>query len=74
MLPQSMVKLLSVIRCIGYAEVAASVLTLQRSMLVSFGEMSDTDIRTMNILTGSAVCLFVLILGIILITRGKRKG
>lgn len=66
--------LLSVIRCIGYAEVAASVLTLQRSMLVSFGEMSDTDILTMNILTGSAVCLFVLILGIILITRGKRKG
>lgn len=66
--------LLSVIRCIGYAEVAASVLTLQRSMLVLFGEMSDTDILTMNILTGSAVCLFVLILGIILITRGKRKG
>lgn len=66
--------LFSVIRCIGYAEVAASVLTLQRSKLVLFGEMSDTDILTMNILTGSAVCLFVLILGIILITRGKRKG
>ncbi len=66
--------LLSVIRCIGYAEVAASVLTLQRSMLVSFRGMSDTDIRTMNILTGSAVYLFVLILGIVLITKGKRKG
>lgn len=65
--------LLSIIRSISYAEVAASVLTLQRSMLVSFGGMSDTDIRTMNILTGSAVCLFVLILGIVLITRGKRK-
>lgn len=36
--------------------------------------MSDTDIRTMNILTGSAVYLFVLILGIVLITKGKRKG
>lgn len=65
--------LLSIIRSISYAEVAASVLTLQRSMLASFGGMSDTDIRTMNILTGSAVCLFVLILGIVLITRGKRK-
>ena len=65
--------LLSIIRSISYAEAAASVLTLQRSMLVSFGGMSDTDIRTMNILTGSAVCLFVLILGIVLITRGKRK-
>ena len=66
--------LLSVIRSIGYAEAAASVLTLQRSMLVSFGEMSNTDIYTMNILTGSAVCLFVLILGIAMIIRGiKRK-
>ena len=65
--------LLSIIRSISYAEVAASVLTLQRSMLASFGGMSDTDIRTMNILTGSAVCLFVLILGIVLIRRGKRK-
>lgn len=65
--------LLLVIRCICYAEVAASILTLQRSMLVSFGEMEDTDIQTMNILTGSAVCLFVLILGIMLILKGKKK-
>lgn len=67
--------LLSVIRSISYAEVAASVLTLQRSMLVSFGSMNNADIHTMNILTGSAVCLFVLILGIVLIIRGaKKKG
>ncbi len=65
--------LLSVIRSISYAEVAASVLTLQRSMLVSFGEMNETDIHTMNILTGSAVCLFVLILGITLILRGTKR-
>lgn len=65
--------LLSVIRSISYAEVAASVLTLQRSMLVSFGEMSETDIHTMNILTGSVVCLFVLILGITLIIRGMKR-
>lgn len=65
--------LLSVIRSICYAEVAASVLTLQRSMLVSFGEMDGTDIDTMNILTGSAVCLFVLILGITLIIRGAKR-
>jgi len=66
--------LLSVIRSISYAEVAASVLTLQRSMLVSFGKMDYTNIYTMNILTGSAVCLFVLILGIVLIIRGVQKG
>ena len=65
--------LLSVIRNISYVEVAASVLTLQRSMLVSFGEMSDTEIHTMNTLTGSTVCLFVLVLGVTLIIRGKRQ-
>lgn len=65
--------LLSVIRSISYAEVAASVLTLQRSMLVSFGEMNNADIHTMNVLTGSAVCLFVLILGITLIIRGTQR-
>lgn len=65
--------LLSVIRSISYAEVAASVLTLQRSMLVSFGKMNDTDIHTMNTLTGSAVCLFILILGTSLIIRGTKR-
>ena len=65
--------LLSVIRSISYAEVAASVLTLQRSMLASFDGMSNTEIHTMNTLTGSAVCLFVLILGISLIIRGTKR-
>ena len=65
--------LLSVIRSISYAEVAAFVLTLQRSMLVSFGKMNDTDIHTMNTLTGSVVCLFILILGISLIIRGTKR-
>ena len=49
--------LLSVIRSISYAEVAASVLTLQRSMLVSFDGMSNTEIHTMNALKiGRASC------------------
>lgn len=63
--------LLAVVRNIAYAEVAASVLTLQRSMLVSFGEMEERVIRCMNILTGAAVCLFVLILGITMIRKGQ---
>lgn len=73
--------LLAVIRTIGYADVAVSVLTLQRSMLASFGEMTDTKAHTMNILTGAAVCLFVFSLGIALTLRGikssdrqKKKG
>ena len=67
--------LLAVVRNIGYAEVAASILTLQRSMLVSFGTMKESMIRRMNILTGASVCLFILTLGIVMIRRGrKRKG
>lgn len=41
-----------VLRNICYAEAAASVLTLQRSMLVSFEGMEQSEIRTMNMLTG----------------------
>lgn len=63
-----------VIRGIGYAEAAASVLTLQRSMLVSFEGMGEADIRTMNLLTGGGVCLFVLGLGVFMVIRGTRKG
>lgn len=65
--------LLMVLRTIGYAEAAASILTLQRSMLVSFDGMGETEIRMMNILSGSAVYLFVLALGGIMIHRGITK-
>lgn len=65
--------LLAVIRNIGYAEVAAAVLTLQRSMLVSFGSMNNEQAHIMNMLTGVAVCIFVLVLGIRMIGRGMRK-
>lgn len=64
--------LLAAIRCIGYAEVAASILTLQRSMLASFGEMDDTKALILNAATGAAVCLFVLALGITLLTKKER--
>lgn len=65
--------LLVTIRSIGYADVAVSVLTLQRSMLVSFGKQIDTKAHTMNVLTGAAVCLFVLVLGVSMIIRSKEK-
>lgn len=65
--------LLAAIRSIGYAEVAASVLTLQRSMLVSFDGMTEENARLMNSLTGAAVCLFVLALGITMIRRSTKR-
>lgn len=68
------VPLLVVIRTIGYAEVAASLLTLQRSMLISFGSMDNEDIALMNSLTGISVCLFILLLGIFtILTSGKER-
>lgn len=66
--------LLTVIRRIRYAEIAASILTLQRSMLVSFGSMGKEQMQGMNAITGAAVCLFVLILGISMTIKGTRKG
>ena len=65
--------LLGVIRKISYADVAASVLTLQRSMLVSFEPTDDRQIEVMTVVSGAAVCVFVLLLGIsMLITIDAR--
>lgn len=66
--------LLRTIRNISYAEASASILTLQRSMLVSFGSMGSKQICLMNAMTGAAVCLFVLLLGLSMITKSKKKG
>mgnify|MGYP006920895743 CR=1 FL=1 len=67
--------LLAVIRNIGYTDVAVSVLTMQRSMLASFGELSGMKAHTMNVLTGAAVCLFVLLFGVFMVVNGtKREG
>ena len=65
--------LLAVIRNIGYAEAAASILTLQRSMLVSFGTMDNAEAYILNVLTGAAVCLYVSIIGIYLLLKRKNK-
>lgn len=68
-------RLLAAIRCIGYAEVAASVFTMQKSMLVSFEGMSERGARLMNIATGSAVWMIVLALGLIMLRKaGKENG
>ncbi len=57
------------IRAVSYAEVAVSLFSMQRSMLVSFGDMPKKDADILNIMTGKAVCTFVLVIGIIMIKR-----
>ncbi len=61
---------LAAARCIGHAEAATSVLTLQRSMLVSFGEMPVATVRLMNALTGAGVFFLIVGLGIFML-KGK---
>lgn len=62
-----------VIGNIRYAEVAASVLTLQRSMLASFGSSENAPTDLMNALTGAAVCFLILSLGIYLIWASRKE-
>lgn len=69
--------LFTALRSIACADAAASVLSLQRSMLVSFEGMSASEIRLMNTLTGIGVCLFIFVSGVLSavgITGGKRNG
>ena len=69
--------LLTALRNIGCADAAASVLSLQRAMLVSFEGMTPSEIRVMNAATGAAVCLYILILGVVMmlgIVGGKENG
>ena len=59
------------LRHISFATAFVSIFSLQRSMLVSFGNMPETSIRIMNLATGSAVCVIVFVLGLNLV-RNKR--
>ena len=65
---------LTVIHKISCAEAAASLLTLQRSMLASFGSMEADQAHIMVALTGAGVCLFVLTLSGTMIVKGSKKG
>lgn len=55
------------LRNISLADACVSVYSLQRSMLVSFPGMAASEVVIMNILTGTAVWIVLLLLGIYLI-------
>ena len=59
------------LRNIALADACVSVYTMQRSMLQSFPGLTPVEIQIFNILTGTAVWLIVLFLGINLI-GGKK--
>ncbi len=59
------------LRNISLADAAVSIFSLQRSMLVSFEGMTDSNIFLMNCLTGTAVYVLIFLLGINLL-GGKK--
>ena len=61
------------LRSISFAEAFVSIFALQRSMLVSFEGMTDTEIMIMNAVFGSAVCVIVLLIGINLAFNKKAE-
>lgn len=63
---------LNTLRHISFADAAVSIFSLQRSMLVSFGDMAESDIRIFNIVIGSAVCFLVFLLGLGLLGVGVK--
>lgn len=58
---------LKTLRNISLSDACVSIYTMQRSMLVSFPGMNSREILLLNILTGTAVWIVVLLLGINLI-------
>ena len=61
------------LRGISFADAFVSIFSLQRSMLVSFGEMAEKDIKLFNVLTGSGVCIIIFLLGLNLLEGEKIK-
>ena len=59
------------LRNISFADAFVSIFALQRSMLVSFEGMGETDIVIMNATLGSAVCVMVFLLGVNLLRNKK---
>ncbi len=59
------------LRNISFADAFVSIFALQRSMLVSFEGMTETEILIMNALLGVAVCVIVFLLGLNLLRNKK---
>lgn len=59
------------LRNISFSDAFVSIFALQRSMLVSFEGMTESEIQIMNAVFGSAVCVIVFLLGLNLVRNRK---
>ncbi len=64
---------LRTINALRYAEIAVSLCTMQRSMLVSFGD-APQGAFALNLFTGIGVCLFVVFLGVYLFHISRKEA
>lgn len=65
--------ILITIRNIGVADALVSMLTLQSTMLVSFGGGNGLEASRMNGITGLAVCILISVLGVSMIRYAYRN-
>ena len=66
--------IIKALRSISFCDAFVSIFSMQRSMLVSFPGLTNFEIKIFNILTGSAVCFMILVMGIgLLMNKEKRK-
>ena len=61
------------LRNISLADALVSIASLQRSMLVSFGNMAEAEIRLFNVLTGTGVSVLIFLLGLNLVMEIRKK-
>lgn len=59
------------LRNIALSDACVSIFALQRSMLVSFGDMSERDICIFNAVIGAVICVIVFLLGLNLVKSKK---
>ena len=59
------------LRNVSLSHACVSIFALQRSMLVSFGDMPQNDIHIFNAVTGAALCVIVFLLGLNLVKNKK---
>lgn len=59
------------LRNVSLSHACVSIFALQRSMLVSFGDMPQNNIRIFNAVMGAALCVIVFLLGLNLVKNKK---
>ena len=62
------------LRNISLADAFVSIFALQRSMLVSFEGMTETEIIIMNATLGSVVCIVCFLLGLMFLLSNRQNG